>query len=108
MDRDYVMEQCRTVQTIVASEMATVLEIPSALCRSHSVPVSLDAAADESLQRQHLLQDYMLKLSEQLNRRTDLIIDFTCLQQCLDPQPDQSQLFLQDKDKKVGQLMELL
>ena len=55
------------------------------------------ADAEPALKRQQLFHAYTLKLQQQLNMKKDIVIDFTCLQLCLDPQPDWSSLFPQDK-----------
>ena len=42
-------------------------------------------------------------LSEELNSREDLVIDFSCLPMCLDPQSELS-LFMQPEGEKVRAL----
>lgn len=76
--------------------MTTKLEVLSVSPGDHC----LSAAAEYAFDRQQLFHAYRLKLLQQLNTRKDLVIDFTCLQPCLDPQLDQSSLFSQENDEE--------
>ena len=58
------------------------------------------ASAMTTMQADSVHKVYAEWISAELNSREDLVIDFSCLQMCLDPQSELS-LFMQPEGEKV-------
>lgn len=78
--------------------MTTLTDLPT-MIGSEILPTDKES---ESLEHQRLLKEYTHRLTELLIKRTELVLDFTSLQACLDPQLDKPQL-LQENEKVCKQ-----
>ena len=69
---------------------------------SVKVLMALDTVTESAEERiqESIQKVYAQCISAELNGRHDLMIDFTCLQMCLDPQSELS-LFTLSEDEKV-------
>ena len=79
--------------------MATLIEIRSLSPAENDIlPESTDQSSEGLLHLVH--EKYAQRLQESLSERREIILDFTSLQVCLDPQSEHLKL-VQENDEKV-------